>query len=385
MKILIFSTLYYPNIRGGGEISTQILAEGLVKHGMKVVLITIDKKYKEEVLNGVKIYRLPFYNIYWSFESGEQNSIKKILWHSIDSYNFIGTDRIKKILSKEQPNIIHSSTIEDISPYVWKISKNLGFKVIHTLRSYTLLCPNATMFKNNKNCTTQCLSCKTITFPKKVISKYVDTVVGISDFILKKHLEYGYFPNAKQDIIFNPVKIPEIDIKKSLISKKNEIIFGYVGRIETAKGVEFLLEHFPKEYKLFLYGKGEDKYVKKLQKRYKEKQIYFKGFETPKKIYSTIDILIVPSLWNEPFGRIVPEANSYRIPVLVTNRGGLPELVRNGENGYVFDVDNQEDFYSKLELIINCFLKNKCEFNLEPFKEDIIINKYIKTYKEALE
>jgi len=383
MKVLIFSTLYYPNIRGGGEISTQILAEGLAKYGIKVVLVTIDKKYKEEVLNGVKIYRLPFYNFYWSFESSKQNKIKKILWHTLDSYNFIGTDRIKEVLLKEQPDIVHSSTIEDISPYVWKISKNLGFKVIHTLRSYTLLCPNATMFKNNKNCATQCLSCRTITFPKKLLSKYVDVVVGISDFVLKKHLEYGYFPNAEPKVIFNPVKIPKIEIKKNSISKKNEIIFGYVGRIEPAKGIEFLLKYFPEEYKLFLYGKSEEKYLEELQKKYKERQIYFKGFEIPKKIYSTIDILIVPSLWNEPFGRIVPEGNAYKIPVLVSNRGGLPELVTNGKNGYVFDVENENDFYYKLELIIECFLQNGCEFNLDPFKEHSIIDKYMELYKET--
>ena len=55
MKILIVASLYYPNIKGGGEISTQLLAEGLVKNGHNVVVVTIDNNFKEEIYNTPKI------------------------------------------------------------------------------------------------------------------------------------------------------------------------------------------------------------------------------------------------------------------------------------------------------------------------------------------
>ncbi len=51
----------------------------------------------------------------------------------------------------------------------------------------------------------------------------------------------------------------------------------------------------------------------------------------------TLDLLIVPSRWQEPFGRIVVESYSVGVPVLCLRRGGLPELVQPGKTGWVQD------------------------------------------------
>ncbi|MEB9515624.1 glycoside hydrolase, partial [Bacillus cereus] len=66
-KILIVNSFYYPDIRGGAEISTQLLAEDLSKNHEVFVLTTgknRDEIIKEEI-NNVKVYRLPCKNIYW--------------------------------------------------------------------------------------------------------------------------------------------------------------------------------------------------------------------------------------------------------------------------------------------------------------------------------
>jgi len=383
MKILIASALYYPHIKGGGEISTQILAEGLVKQGHSVSVVTIAQENGEEILNGVKIYRLSTSNIYWSFNTNNQSKIKKLLWHTVDAYNIFIKSKFEKILLQEQPDIVHSSTIEDISSYIWKVSKLHGFKVVHTLRSYTSLCPNAIMFKNNENCDGQCISCKLITYPKKILSSYVDGIVGISKFVLNTHIKSGYFKNARKTIIFNPIN----DIDKNLqISKKknNELLFGFVGRLEEAKGIEFLLENFPSDKILYIFGNGKESYVNYLKKKFDNKNIVFKGYAKTKDIYTTIDILIVPSLWNEPFGRIVPEANSYEIPVLVSNRGGLPELVINGKNGYVFNPNNTNDFNEKLNLIQELYSSENMIFDSKTFKENYIVQQYVEFYKDVI-
>jgi glycosyltransferase involved in cell wall biosynthesis len=383
MKILIIASLYPPYVKGGGEISTQLLAEGLKKIGIDVVVVSIDEKYKEEFINGVKIYRIPTPNIYWSFKSHQQSKIKKIVWHMIDSYNIFIEKDLSKILQKEKPDIVHSSTIEDISAYSWKVAKNMGFKVIHTLRSYTLLCPHATMFKNNKNCDSQCLNCKYMTYPKKILSNYVDGVVGISNFILEKHIQNGYFPKALKNVIYNPISTNQI--KRTI--KKQNIVLGFLGRLEQAKGIEFLLEKYSKlnlpNTQLLIFGKGVNKeYENNLKVKYNQNYIIFKGFMKPEEIYPQIDILIVPSLWNEPFGRIVPEANSYGIPVLVSNKGGLPELVQEGKNGYVFDSDTKDDFKEKLDLIIKKYKEQDFKFDITQFKQENIIKGYINVYKK---
>ena len=119
-----------------------------------------------------------------------------------------------------------------------------------------------------------------------------------------------------------------------------------------------------------------------MRERYKCDTISFQGFQLPEDIYQNIDILIVPSLFEEPFGRIVVEANSYDIPVLVSKRGGLPEIIRNGQNGYIFDPDIIGDFEEKLQLILTDLKSDKFIFDSSRFSMDMICNKYIELYKQ---
>ena len=45
------------------------------------------------------------------------------------------------------------------------------------------------------------------------------------------------------------------------------------------------------------------------------------------KQYIKADVLVVPSIWDEPFGRVVIEGNSYGLPVICSNKGGIPEII----------------------------------------------------------
>jgi glycosyltransferase involved in cell wall biosynthesis len=240
------------------------------------------------------------------------------------------------------------------------------------------------MFKSNKNCEKQCFSCHLYSLPKKYASQLVDEVVGVSQFILDKHVDYNYFLNANKRVIYNSIDIPK-NILNQNIKKKEDIVFGYVGNLSQSKGIEFLLEKFDQlkieNIQLYIYGKGTTKqYAHSLQQRYKNNKVVFKGYEATDTIYTNIDILIVPSLWNEPFGRIVPEANSYNIPVLTTDKGGLSELVKNGRNGYIFNPNIENDFFRKLELILSMYKEKFFKFDLSSFSSDSIIEQYREVY-----
>ncbi|WP_022671145.1 glycosyltransferase [Hippea alviniae] len=179
MRVLIFNSLYYPNIVGGAERSVQILAEGLVRRNItSVVVSTSDKEYVDYV-NGVKVYYIKTPNLYWMKETKEQPKWKKPFWHLIDAYNVLTKRKIKKILKAEKPDIIHTNNLAGFSVIVWKIAKELNLPVMHTIRDYYLLCPSSTMFKNGKNCEEQCGLCKLYSFTKKLFSnRYVDGVIS---------------------------------------------------------------------------------------------------------------------------------------------------------------------------------------------------------------
>ncbi|NOY88988.1 MAG: glycosyltransferase family 4 protein [FCB group bacterium] len=227
--------------------------------------------------------------------------------------------------------------------------------------------------------------------PKKKLSDNVNAIVGISKFILDRHLKFGYFHHANiKTYIYNPINgIEKIPLRQN--RKNNIVTFGYIGLLAPSKGIEYLLKHFYqidlKKARLLVFGRGiTPAYEKYLKDHYQQDNIIFMGFKKTEEIYPLLDVIVVPSLWEEPFGRIVPEAYVYGLPVIVSKRGGLPEIVDEGITGYIFDPDRENDFEKKLKLFLedkellnrlseNC-LKKAREFSVEK-----VVEKYIDVYR----
>jgi len=358
MKICIITNLYYPNIVGGAEISTQSIAEGLKLKGYDVFVITLT--YGDsfiEYVNGIKVYYLKLKNIYWPWGDFFLKSFLKPFWHLLDSYNFFMAKEVAKILDIEKPDVVKCSNLAGFSNGVWSEVKKRRIALIQVLRDSYNLCVKSTMFNGKENCKKQCGICKAYRLFNWELNRLVDGVVGVSSFILNLHLNNGLFLNSKSKVIYNGFKIGNNINSKSI---SNKIKFGFAGRISKHKGIELLLDVFSKlnynGIELLIAGTGEQKYYNNLRNKYKNKEnIKFMGFVKSENFYKLIDVIIVPSLWNEAFGRVIIEAMSYGIPVIGSSRGGIPEVIIDGENGFLFDPDKKDD----LKLSINKFIKNK--------------------------
>lgn len=338
MKILLINTLYYPNTIGGAEKSVQILAEELVQKGHKVIVITLlDKKnnYKE-IINGVNVYYLAIKNLYFPFNNSKK-SIYKPLWHLIDIYNYLMAKEVEKIIRKERPDVVNTNNLAGFSVAVWDVVKKSGIPLVHTIRDYYLMCPSSSMFKIGKNCTSQCGLCNIYSIPKKLLSDKVDYVIGISSFILNKHEHLGFFKKVEKEVIYNSINLQTQVNKKD---QSNLISIGFIGRLEKSKGIEIFINLFDKikeeNVKFIVGGKG-NKYYENilLNMSISNNNFSYLGFVEPNEFFTKIDVLIVPSLWEEPLGRIVLEAYAHGVPVIGANRGGISELVKDGQTGFL--------------------------------------------------
>ena len=72
----------------------------------------------------------------------------------------------------------------------------------------------------------------------------------------------------------------------------------------------------------------------------------------PSEFLPTLDVLVVPSLWEEPLGWVVLEALSHGTPVIVTPHGGMPEVVRDGIDGIVLPDDHPSSIREALARLI---------------------------------
>ena len=129
-----------------------------------------------------------------------------------------------------------------------------------------------------------------------------------------------------------------------------------MGRIDIRKGVELLLKEFTLfndgKYELLIAGEGKKYYVENLKKRY-NKNIKYLGFVNKKKFLCEIDILVIPSLWNEPLTRVILESYSYGVCVIATSTGGTPEIVDDGKTGFLFNPGDKKRFKEIVERIID--------------------------------
>lgn len=331
MKILFVNTLYAPFQVGGAEVSVRVMAEQLVASGHHVYVLTLGYKPSVRKLNGVVVITIKTNNLYHIEQATGQSAYKKLMWHLLDSSNPLYSRGIGKLLDRIKPDVVNTNNIQGFSPHIWKIVKSRGLKLVHTMRDYYLLCHKTSMYSGGRDCEQLCGACKLTYTLKKGYSELPDAYIGISNFILKQHVRFSFGADKPQHVIANGLastaRLPELK------SPSAQIVLGFIGKVNEQKGVDFLFEELAvlsregASFRLELAGKVLPEYEQKLQEKYAGSFSFtFLGKTAPDAFYRSVDLVIVPSAWNEPFGRIPIEATATGTPVCVADKGGLSEL-----------------------------------------------------------
>jgi glycosyltransferase involved in cell wall biosynthesis len=229
---------------------------------------------------------------------------------------------------------------------VWRAIKARGLPLVHTMRDQYLLCPRSTMFKNGLDCNSQCTTCRLYASPRMRMTRAVDAVTGVSRFIIDKHRQHGCFANATQHVIYNAYERSAESVRSAPAgAHANPLRFGYLGRLHPLKGVDRLIHAFsgldPGDAELWIAGTGRAQDEAALKALAGERHVRWMGFVKPESLLGELDVLVVPSLGHDTAPRAVLEAFAFGVPVIGSNRGGIPELV-TGETGWIFDPDEPE-------------------------------------------
>jgi len=342
MKPLFISSLYHPNQVGGAEKVARIVAEGMLEHGHQPVVVTAQEGSADRIahINGVKVYYIGLKNIYWPYARKEKSALARAVWHGVDRYNPLMARAVAQVLDTEKPDVVNTHSLVGFSCAVWSAVKSRRLPLIHTLHDYSLMCPKTSMFRDGQNCQGQCTACALYTAPSKRLSARVDHVVGVSRFTLERHLNSGYFTHARQArVIHNG--LPEWPASGPPAGNTGlPLRLGYVGQLIPTKGIGELIREMSawdsSQCQLVVAGKGTAAYETMLRDQAPQ-NVRFLGFVDPDVVYRAIDVLVVPSLWEEPLSMTVLEAFVHGVPVIVSKRGGLPEAVDGGRTGLVYE------------------------------------------------
>ena len=201
-----------------------------------------------------------------------------------------------------------------------------------------------------------------------------DAVFCVSEFIKKKFLEGVNKNFQKAHVLYNGV---ERKLKR-FPRKKKEVLF--VGRLVPEKGVDLYVDTIKKiankfpGWKFNLIGSfrlGDDKkkgsFASKVITKFKNigNQTEFHGFKNQDFVQDKMksaSIIIIPSIWQEPYGLVVAEAMSNGIAIIASDVGGIPEIIK--ENGILIREINSFKLQQELERLMSNSDKVKILQNL---------------------
>jgi len=394
MKVLMVNNLYAPDFRGGAERSVQLLAEALVVGGTEVTVVcTAPAPQAATELNGVKVVRIGLANAYWPFGDATISSLRRKFWHLFDTYNPVMKARLVEVLRREQPDIVHTNNLQGISVLAWRAASVCGVPVLHTLRDYYLSCARASRFRNGRYCSSTCFACVPFCAARRYPSDVVDAVVGTGQFILDRHTELKFFPpQALRTVIANSAIAVETKRPTG-----RSLTFGYLGRLAPFKGVELLVRAFANRndggWELLIAGTGQPADVDHLQalaaKASRPDQIRFLGWTESAEFLRCVDVLVVPSLWQEPLSRAAIEAQVSGIAVVASRRGGLSEVVEDGVTGKLFDPDEDGDLVRTIESLLAHpeqarRFGDAARTRADRFRPAVVAAQYLRAYEEVL-
>lgn len=333
MKIAFLTWEYPPNIAGGAGIVAENIVLQLSKLGHEVFVFVPRLENSFESYNSIKyknikIIEVPLFNFFklkiisYAFNLNLWYLFFKVKYNGFDvviSNSYVDFLLLKLFTNKSvRIAIVHHLCID--------VRMLLKPKIIDSIRN----------IGNEENFG--------IVMEKIIIKKadYIFTVSNTTENKLKE--EY----NVNNDKIFVfPNGIKWQNIKDLHLNKKSEdrLKLLFVGRLEERKGLMFLinsLERYKKKYKekfiLNVVGKGDNKKYKDVIKKLNlEEEIAFQGYLSDEELnnyYCNSDIFIIPSQM-EGFGLTILEAIQFGIPIIGTNRGAIPEILKDYNRGFL--------------------------------------------------
>lgn len=397
MKVLLVNKFHYK--KGGSETYYFTLAEALKEKGHEVVFFAM----KDDEKN-IPCEQEKFFVSNASIQGGIKSKLNMILHIAYSKEAYVN---MKKLLQEEKPdlvilNLVHKQITLSIIDAIKEYNEKLP--IFWTMHDLIAVCPAYTMLDGGGNICEECLKGSFKPCVKKkcikgsklmsMLSKYeaeyiskkkwydkVDLFICPSEFY-KNILENAHFTTSKIITLRNPLSLDT----KYEVSETNEGYILYFGRLAKEKGVKTLIDASQRaKCRLVILGTGpmEDE-LKEYAKDYPN--VEFKGFQTGKALEDYVKnckCVVLPSEWYENGPYSAMEAMAVGKPLIVADNGGLPELVEDGVNGYVYSKSfealarciekiNNLDNTQYENLVKKSVIKAKELFNADKYVDEIV-------------
>jgi len=370
MRILQVNKYNY--LRGGAEKYFIELSRELERAGHQVA--TFSMRHPKNLAN-------PWEKYFVSRVSFSEGGIRNLFLRPFRViYSFEARRKFTRLIKQFKPDIIHVHNIyHQISPSILPVAKKYNIPVIMHLHDYKLICPNYQLLCRNQICYrclggkyNQCLKqrCFKDSFWKSLLAtiemilhhkvwhiykKNISLFIAPSQFMKRTTVAFAW-TDDKIKVIYNfPEKI-SAEINSDLGD------YGlYFGRLSKEKGLNVLFEGLSLaknkiKFKIVGAGPEEANCRSSVLSLGLKEQVEFLGPKFNKELFELIakaKFVVLPSIWAENMPLTLLEAMSLKKVVLVSKTGGLPELIDDKENGFIFENGDARDLARVIDSLDN--------------------------------
>lgn len=395
MKILMINKFLHPN--GGSETYIFKLGAGLQAQGHEVQYFGME--HEGRIVGN----RVEAYTSNMDFHGGSR--LAKLTYPFKTIYSVEARRKIRLVLEDFQPDVCHLNNFNyQLTPSIileirkWEKQTGHPCRIIYTAHDYQLVCPNHMC--QNPNTRENCEKClggsfwncakgrcihgslaksligtmEAIFWNRMGVYEQIDAVICCSHF-LKTKLDRNPVLAKKTVAMHNFVD----EVEPKTVEKKDYVL--YFGRYSQEKGIETLVQAAKALPEISFVFAGSGPLENLLEGVPNIRNVGFQTGETLETLIREARFTVYPSQWYENCPFSVMESILYGTPVLGANIGGIPELIRVGQTGELFECESVEDLVYWIESLSRRVLSRgsteKCkeqeEWSIAYYSEQIVM------------
>lgn len=380
-KLHVLFTMYGWADEGGGTILPRQIAKALVQRGHRVSVIYAAAKTKpgkpayhieESTDEGVKLYAI--YNrpaLFCDADHPERETDDPEMRRVF-----------RQLLAQLKPDIAHYHSLLNFSYAMVDELHRAGVPAVYTSHNYWPICPRMYLFKERLELCpgpsedgSHCAACagqpgragdyaRRLKQGREAFSHQVGRHLAVSNRVRELFVHSGHTPDRIRVLQQQPQTVEslwtEVGSKRTIVQRLDRPLrVGFIGSLYPQKGVHVLVQSLqafqPGEMEAHCFGNMPAEYGELLKKLDLKKMVRFHGAYATHQLshlLADMDVMVVPSVWEDCAPLVVAEALAARCPVVGSRMGGIPDFIEDGVTGFLFRPGDP----AELALVLRRFL-----------------------------
>lgn len=317
-----------------------------------------------------------------AYEGTTPNLWQKFILSSRILWNHEANTKLDQLVSDFQPDVAHCFNIfHQLSPSIFHVLCRRGIPTVMTLCDFKVLSPNYFLYHFNrqeiwdhtsgfrcivdkavKNSYLKSLVCATEMWVHRALGSYlkVGAFLAPSQFLIDTFHRHGFSRDIQ--LVHHPIEAANRPVGESAGIPRNNSprIALFFGRLSREKGAHVLIEalRYTKSWQAWIVGYGpDDKYLRDLvQEHSLGERVVFHGAKYGSELQeltAQVDAVVFPSVWYENQSFALMEGLQSNAPVVASRIGGIPDVVHDGQTGYLFNPGDGVDLARVLDQVGN--------------------------------